>query len=88
MRYCANCGEVFAAYESGTGACPVCGLRDDVTAAGQCRECGDLLPPDDIQGGLCPRCRAAVQKAYTAFWDSLSPAQQDYILDTDYHPAG
>lgn len=87
MMYCNNCFHLFHEHES-EGACPYCGLADDVEPAAECRHCHGEFAPDEIHGGLCLDCRMEVHKRYTAFWDSLAPDFQDYILDTDYHPAG
>ena len=86
MQYCENCRQLF--FERESGGCPWCGLADDVFPAAECRGCGGFFAPDDVFGGLCPDCRIKVHKACTAFWDSLSPAAQDYVLDVGYHPAG
>lgn len=87
MMVCENCGAMLWESNLGEGdSCLYCGR--DVVEAAECRHCHGEFAPDEIHGGLCLDCRMEVHKRYIAFWDSLAPDFQDYILDTDYHPAG
>lgn len=87
MLYCEECGEIFWESNLDEGRyCPSCGA-DVVTPAGECRQCGETFPPQDIEGGLCRDCRDDLKRRCRAFWSGLTQAEQDYILDQDYHPA-
>lgn len=74
VKYCYNCGdfcegtwsdqsqyhsEVGAWENSGTEVCEVCG-SDDITEAYECERCGELMTPNEEEGGLCAFCQEIV----------------------------
>lgn len=67
MLYCEECGEIFWESNLDEGRyCPSCGA-DVVTPAGECRQCGETFPPQDIEGGLCRDCRDDLKRRCCRF---------------------
>ncbi len=55
--------------------CPVCG-SEAVDEVSDCQECGGEFATEELDGGLCRLCVAALTESLDWMWEQLSPAQK------------
>ncbi len=57
--------------------CPVCG-SEAVSIAEECLECGGDFAKEELDGGLCRLCVAALNESLDWMWDQLSVPQRQW----------
>lgn len=94
MWICKDCGERFnnpatraeyrgeGAYEY-YGCCPSC-ESENYEETAICAECGKEVGESELTEGLCADCEKAVQDKVTSLFRSLTPAQRNYLTDSEW----
>ena len=61
--------------------CSVCN-SDDVVPAEKCAECGEELNPNEIENGLCEKCRVRLQVLVKELFKKCNSVEaQEYVSD-------
>ena len=67
--------------------CPVCGT-DEFERAHICGLCGEWFAADELDFGLCEKCREETYDELTAHLRSLTYNQREYLRDREEREGG
>ncbi len=74
-------GDGYVTEETGYD-CPNCGAA--LSVEGYCRECGDEVPQNELEEGLCRLCTEETKESLEWMWGMLSPSQKAWARSHEY----